>query len=389
MAGTRLAIQTTVLVQLLALIAVSFHHGFCRSDRPRGNLTKDLPRVPGAALPEGSPVVETQLWEEIVCRPVPTLLSALLGWIGQQGEDPSSRKNNHHDPAAAATEPTTTEGDGSGSGYLSGDHRLAMTLAFEAINATELPLWIGRLSKELESDPSSTFSILLRNNPMDLKILPPLEDRDPFARWSHFHEHVDPTRRTGYDDDDDGEEHDQHRLVVYIPAAPDGVPDGAILWRAFDAIPGEDTGKETTAVPGVVATLVVPHATTPPHTETEDQPASTSPPPPSLSELQPLVEDWMARAILSNQQRRDRTPPPPTTATGRTRTRIRLTREFPLEHFFAVILPLVFPLLLPTLVSFVKEVKRYRRLTAAKKKEQQQTAAAATAAPAETTAASE
>ena len=52
--------------------------------------------------------------------------------------------------------------------------------------------------------------------------------------------------------------------------------------------------------------------------------------------------------------------------------RKRMTRDFPLEHFAAVLLPLLFPLFFPFLISWIKEYKRYTTLT--KKKKQEQTA---------------
>ena len=77
--------------------------------------------------------------------------------------------------------------------------------------------------------------------------------------------------------------------------------------------------------------------------------------------LQPLVEDWMARSIIAQQK------------TGKKQdtnsTKTRLTREFPIEHFLAVLMPLLFPLILPFLVSWVKEYRRYKELVDAKETE--------------------
>ena len=82
--------------------------------------------------------------------------------------------------------------------------------------------------------------------------------------------------------------------------------------------------------------------------------------------LQPLVEDWMARSIFAQQK------------TGKNQdtnsTKTRLTREFPIEHFLAVLMPLLFPLILPFLVSWVKEYRRYKELISSKKAKETETA---------------
>ena len=72
---------------------------------------------------------------------------------------------------------------------------------------------------------------------------------------------------------------------------------------------------------------------------------------------------------------------------------VRLTRDFPTEQFFAVILPLAFPLLLPMIASWIKEYQRYKRLTGParddpkqqqKQEQQQPTPAAPSSAKAKT-----
>ncbi|KAL3942627.1 MAG: hypothetical protein SGARI_000206 [Bacillariaceae sp.] len=45
---------------------------------------------------------------------------------------------------------------------------------------------------------------------------------------------------------------------------------------------------------------------------------------------------------------------------ARTRT-VPLTQDFPLEHYAAIFMPLLFPLLVPFLISTVKEFKRWRQ----------------------------
>ena len=79
---------------------------------------------------------------------------------------------------------------------------------------------------------------------------------------------------------------------------------------------------------------------------------------PPSGRLQPLVEDWMARSILALQK---------TNNEGTSPTDTRLTREFPIEHFLAVLMPLLFPLVLPFLITWVKEYRRYKELIASKK----------------------
>jgi hypothetical protein len=50
------------------------------------------------------------------------------------------------------------------------------------------------------------------------------------------------------------------------------------------------------------------------------------------------------------------------------------TPDLPVEHYAAIFLPLIFPLAVPFLVSFMKEYKRYKQ-----KKKEKETAAAAAA----------
>ena len=90
----------------------------------------------------------------------------------------------------------------------------------------------------------------------------------------------------------------------------------------------------------------------------------------STDQLQPLVEDWMARTIAAQQQQLHKDTMK--TNSGSITT-TRLTREFPIEHFLAITMPLLFPLLLPFLVSWIKEYKRYKSLIASKKEKLSET----------------
>mmetsp|Transcript_32145 Transcript_32145/g.75602 ORF Transcript_32145/g.75602 Transcript_32145/m.75602 type:complete len:121 (+) Transcript_32145:460-822(+) len=87
----------------------------------------------------------------------------------------------------------------------------------------------------------------------------------------------------------------------------------------------------------------------------------------TTTDLRSLVEDWMARSIQQQkqkqkqkQQKQEREnqglPPPGTRA-------VRLTRMFPMEHMAAILMPLLFPLFMPSLVSWIKEIIRYKKLT--------------------------
>ncbi len=353
MAGTRLAIQTLVIVQLLFVVLVSVHHGFCRTSCQRGNLTKDLPLVPGLVpINSNGAVIQAQWWEDALCNPITALSDAFMGDSGGIGDRTTSATGDSDDEDDVRISVTTWS------------EKLEMNLVVE--NATQLPHWIEIVSSGLneideidDEDSVTSFESLLSFNPMGLKIIPPsLLEKDKAtvtSIWSHYKKHGSKRKPS---------EQPQERMVVYIPSWM-SIHEKTIGWKAFD-VSSTDEKSSTT--------MILPQATEP---ETEN---------PSLGQLQPLVEDWMARSILARQEwKRRKSHNDVSNSTHKT----RLTREFPIEHFMAVLMPLLFPLMLPFLISLIKEYKRYKELTASKKEKTEQSNASSqileTPAPLKTT----
>jgi hypothetical protein len=390
MAGTRLAVQTMVIVFLSGLVWFSVYHGFCRSTCKKGSLTKDLPLVPG--LDEvgtagglfnvngngAAAVVRAQWWEDALCHPIRAIAQdgSSFGGYGSDGEmtpSPTAAKGSIESYSDSKSESSDDDQDDNDSEDLWSLVGLKMTLVVE--NATGLPQWIDLISRDLqnnngdeESSPS-TFSTLLSLNPMDLEIIPPLpsflEKDDPGTiLWSHYNNNNKDRIKSSLSPP-------QERLIVYIPTSL-GLPEEeeTIEWKAY----GTKSGQEMVTTTTTTTTLVLPSVS--PEQGT----------PGSRLLLQPLVEDWMARSILAQQQQRkqekhnkrhfnrhddtnhDHVPTTTPSKAAQSQPKTRLTREFPIEHFMAVLMPLLFPLILPFLVSWVKEYKRYKELTASKKK---------------------
>ncbi len=334
MAGTRLAIQTMVIVQLIFVVLLSVHHGFCRSNCKRGNLTKDIPLVPGLpSVASNVAVVQAQWWEDSLCRPITAISDVFLEFSGGEERQGS--------PIVGHTEGSDDETNP----WL---ETMQMTLAVE--NATQLPLWVDIVSSdlhEMDCDGGSVtaFSSLLSSNPMDLKIIPPspLEKDEVTGKkiWSHYKRHT----RKGKP----SEQPHERMLVVYIPSWMP-IDENVIQWKLFDIKSIDES-----------STTMVLASTREPET-------------PSLGRLGPLVEDWMARSIMAQQEsKRGKHYNSGRSEDDRSTRKIRLTREFPIEHFMAVLMPLLFPLMLPFLISFVKEYKRYKELTSPNKKKTKQT----------------
>ena len=402
MAGTRLAIQTMVIVFLSALVWFSVYHGFCRITCKKGNLSKDLPLVPGldemGTTPAGglfngngngaAAVVRAHWWENTLCHPIRAI--AQDGFFTGEGYAFDGGIMTPPPPYTTVNggiESYSASGDDDGDDQDQDDNNdtdledllsvveLKMTLAVE--NTTLLPQWIDLLSRDFQNNNGdvksvspSAFSTMLSLNPMDLEILPPLssflEKDNPAATfWSHYRNNSHKARS------ESSLFPPQERLIVYIPASL-GLPEGeeTIDWKAFQSISGQEM---TTAT--MTATLVLP---------------SVSPEQGTVGSrlfLQSFVEDWMARSISAQQQQRKQekhstrhfnrhddanqyyvpTTAPSTVAQSRPKT--RLTREFPIEHFMAVLMPLLFPLILPFLVSWVKEYKRHKTLTHRRQKQ--------------------
>ena len=324
-----MAIQTMVIVQILLVTCVSIHYGFCRSTCKRGNLSKDLPLVPGLVPDESNgAVVQSQWWEDALCHPMSSIANVFL-------DGNNNNNNNRNDEMV----PPGHTGSSVADSWTSA--KLDMMLAVE--NVTQLPQWIEIVSRSLheENDNSapSSFASMLSSNPMGLKIIPPLPlDTDGIsaaAIWSHYKRHISKEKSLG-----------QQSLVVYIPASLSISDKETIEWKAFDVSSTTSSAEKTST------TMVLPWNS--PHGE------GTS----TAGRLQPLVEDWMARSmILAQQQKQENINSDAST----TLPKSRLTREFPIEHLLAVMMPLLFPLILPFLVSWVKEYKRYKELTASKK----------------------
>lgn len=302
------------------------HHGFCRSNCKRGNLTKDIPLVPGLSNNSNGAAVEAQWWEGAVCNPITTITDALFS-------DSDTTPSTHE---------STRDKDPSSSNLWS--MKLDMVLAVE--NPTQLSQWIeiisGSLQETGDEDIASSFASILSSNPMGLEILPPLasdsnETISATAIWSHYKGHSSESKTSNRES--------QQRLVLYIPASL-SLDEQPIEWKAFEV---NISGGDKTAI-----TFLLPQ-----NIGFESDISAGG-------RLQPLVEDWMARSIFAQQK------------TGKNQdtnsTKTRLTREFPIEHFLAVLMPLLFPLILPFLVSWVKEYRRYKELISSKKAKETETA---------------
>ena len=336
MAGTRLAIQTVVIIQLLFVVLISVHHGFCRTSCQRGNLTKDLPLVPGLVpVNSNTAVVQAQWWEDALCNPITALSDAFMSDSGGIGERTTSATGH------------TEDSDDGKSSITAWSEKLEMNLVVE--NATHLPLWIDIVSSSLheineidDEDSVTSFESFLSSNPMGLEIIPPsfLEKDKAIVTsiWSHYMKHGSKRKPS---------EQLQERMVVYIPSWM-SIHEKTIGWKAFD-VSSTDEKPSTT--------LILPLTT---ELGTEN---------PSSGQLQPLIEDWMARSILARQEwKRGKSHNDDSNSNHKT----RLTREFPIEHYMAVLMPLLFPLMLPFLISLIKEYKRYKELTASKKEKTEQ-----------------
>lgn len=336
MAGTRLAIQTLVIVQLLFVVLISVRHGFCRTSCQRGNLTKDLPLVPGL-VPGNSniAVVQAQWWEDALCNPITALSDAFMSDSG----------------GTISTTGHTEDSDDGRISVTTWSEKLKMSLVVE--NATQLPHWIDIVSSglheidEIDKDSVISFESLLSSNPMGLEIIPPSlleQDEATVASiWSHYKKHGSKRKPS--------ERPSQERMVVYIPSWM-SIHEITIGWKAFDVSSTDDKSSTT---------MILPLTTTEPGTEK-----------PSSGQLQPLVEDWMARSILARQKWKSQNDD-----SNSNHNKTRLTREFPIEHFMAVLMPLLFPLMMPFLISLIKEYKRYKELTASKKKTEESNASSA------------
>lgn len=315
-----------VIVQIFMAVIVSMHHGFCRSNSKRGNLTKDLPLVPGLSINSNGAAVETQWWEDAVCHPITTIADTIFS---ESDTTPPGQEN--------------TKDNGPNSSNL-WSTKLDMVLAVE--NATELSQWIGIISSSLQEtgdkDIASSFASILSSSPMGLEVLPSLasdsnELISATAIWSHYKKYSGESKTSNRGS--------QQRLVLYIPASL-SLDEQPIEWRPFEiSISGGDKATTTMLLPKNIGF------------EADISPGGL---------LQPLVEDWMARSIIA-QQKTDKKQDANSTKT-------RLTREFPIEHFLAVLMPLLFPLILPFLVSWVKEYRRYKELIASKKAKGAETA---------------
>jgi len=336
MAGTRLAIQTMVIVQLIFVVLLSVHHGFCRTDCKRGNLTKDLPLVPGlVSVNNNDAVVKAQWWEDSLCHPISAISDVFLEVSG------SNEKKG---------KPIIGDTEGSDDEISFWSEKLRMTLAVE--NATQLPVWVDTISSGLhEVDDggslSAAFASLLSSNPMDLEIVPPslLGKDEATAKefWSHYKRHAEKGRSS---------EQGHERMVVYIPLSIP-IQESAIQWKASEIKSVDEKSSITIILP-----------------LRKEQEMET----PFSGRLRPLVEDWMTRSILAQQESKRSKHYNGGHSNDDSLTRkIRLTREFPIEHFMAVLMPLLFPLMLPFLISFVKEYKRYKELTSPNKGKIEQT----------------
>mmetsp|Transcript_14457 Transcript_14457/g.33264 ORF Transcript_14457/g.33264 Transcript_14457/m.33264 type:complete len:416 (-) Transcript_14457:743-1990(-) len=389
MAGTRLLIQSVVLVKMFLLAWLSVHHGFCGSnddDNKRGNLTKDLPRVPGSAVGvDGGGVfasgVEAQWWEESLCHPVESIAGALLGAMPMDGGGDGGGDD------------ANTDGDGNGA-CSNPDHEKSnalslswkMTLAVE--NATQLRHWIGLLSEELLPEKevngsinsnssfteASVFSELLSRHKMGLEIPPVLFSNDPDRVWSHYLDHttqnsINNNVANAVSEQAQQQQQQQQRLVVYVPASVAPWETSTMGWKAFE-------GRTTTTQQQQVSftTLLLPHQAPTTEEDKDDEATATESVAVVSNKLQPLVEDWMARSIQKHQQQHHQQQQRQCTRKTETKPKkTRLTREFPFEHFLAVLMPLLFPLIMPFVVSWIKEYKRYKRLTEKKTKNQTET----------------
>jgi len=351
-------IQTFALATLVLVAVWSIRYGHCRSTCTRGNLTKDIPRVPGYD-PKANGVgttggmVESLPWEEIVCHPFQSLLDLL-----QTGEDADAIARAIARARAASHRVDVDGKDPDPHPDPSQPVRWGMTLAME--NATILPEWIEVLSNELFGDEGSgttttttttALSAMLKSQQqkMALKILPPPPSSSSSS--STDDSFFDPNQLASKLGSVIEEAPlDRPSLVLYIPSHV--LPNRYPVWKSFRTTP------TTTMAMTMTITVLMPSLR-----PSGDEAAATT------TDLRSLVEDWMARSIQQQQQKQKHQkqkqeqerenqglPLPGTRA-------VRLTRIFPMEHTAAILMPLLFPLFMPFFVSSIKEIKRYKKLT--------------------------
>jgi hypothetical protein len=293
MAGTRLVIQSVVVVVLTLIAVGSIRYGFCRGSSVHGNLTKDFPTVPG--LPQRAVIVEDQWWEEPLCHPIRWSINRILAL------------DDEHE----ATSTTIVD-----RGSNNDDKTWSMTLAVE--NTTLLQAWMDALSEDFLGDdndnPScgSCLSSALNDNKMDVRILPEESSSSP-------HNVAELWEKLGSATDE------LPKLFLYIPSGLH--PNDDHYWKLYST----KTLSTSFLIPAE---------------------SNTNGP-----DLKSLVQDWIVRQQQQGTKKAIRNQP----------TR-RLTREFQVEHFLAVLMGLLFPLLLPFYVSWIKEKKRYTKLTREKEK---------------------
>ena len=120
------------------------HHGFCRSNCERGNLTKDLPLVPGLSINSSGAIVQAQWWEDALCQPM-----TIAGALFSDNESTPSIQQNTKDNSPDRDDIWST--------------KLDMMLAVE--NATQLPQWIDFVSRSLQENEgnngASSFASIL------------------------------------------------------------------------------------------------------------------------------------------------------------------------------------------------------------------------------------
>ena len=376
MAGTRLLIQSIVLVTLSLVIFGSVRYGFCRSTCARGNLGKEFPRVPGGngVGVEAEAVVESQWWEEPICHPIRSAFEAYR--LSQQQQELSD------DDARVVHNADGVHNEFSSSSSSPRPVRRSLTLAVE--NATNLPDWIDVISRDLfvgdednngDDDSTSMLSVLLKRNKMGLEILPhssssALVDDDPkqlaAKLWSINQKIIESAAVATATPD-------RQNLVLYIPSyllpptATEREDDRYIEWKSFRTT--TKAKPKETENPATATTVLIPSlrsssesATIAATTTTTANSAKKS------SNLKSLVEDWMARSmIIEKQQQLAQGQHHPgqqyqkSSESPRKRRR-RLTPEYPVDRFLAIIMPLIFPLVAPFTITWIKEAKRYKRL---------------------------
>ena len=392
MAGTRLLLQSIVLIELIIIVWISIQYGFCyhtSSSQGTSPTTKDIPRL--IFLTDNNsddPKMNQEWWEESLCHPIHSILISKYFDFDFEGND--------HDKAVEDEVVEESDNDSNDLIDLSLFEQFykntKITLVLE--NVTQLTYWIDYFTNELselvlvqlddtdtnddDNTDNNTDNTEYANNnfKMDLEIIRPAaallaplleeeekeDDQDQLLWENYLNQQSSASISTINTNTADH----QHNLVIYVPSnlllLLDEAPSPS--WKSIEegnvnvnvnANPSETTmTKMTMIVPALLSSSSL---------------SSTS----SSSPLKSLIESWMIRSTIdissssshktsSNKNRKNR-------KSSSAKKRKKLVRNFPFEHFLAVLMPLLFPLLFPFVISWIKEYLRYKNMNKLKKED--------------------